>query len=79
MQGEYITWREAYEFAISETKYAYSGKLPTLEEFIGTFEEFWNEVTVENIITMWAVDPPGTKRMVNQKAIEEWEKNYEGQ
>lgn len=74
----YRDWRECYELAIDETMYGYSnGPWPSLEDFLRTFANFYDEFVWESRITSWPVDPPGSRRMALSKAESEWWEEYE--
>lgn len=63
-----MTWHEAHEKAISETKYGLRGEQPSKDEFMELFETFYDEIVATNHITIYPVDPPSSRRMAMSRA-----------
>ena len=72
MKTNSMTWRKAYRQAIGETEYGFRGENPTKEEFLGLFEEIYDEIIATHRISLWPVDPPGSHRMAKSKAAVVW-------
>ena len=74
----HIPWRVIVSEAIDEAMFGYenSENPPTKEEFLGTFQNFYEELVWENTITLWPVDPPGSHRMAKSRAAVVWADEY---
>jgi nitrate reductase beta subunit len=68
-----ITWHDAYEKAISETKHGIQfAENPTQDDFMELFEAFYDEITSTNRISSYPVDPPSSRRMAKSRARVVW-------
>lgn len=67
-----MTWHEAYDKAISETKHGLRDEQPTQDQFMKLFETFYDEIVATNHITSWPVDPPSSHRMAKSRARVVW-------
>lgn len=75
-----LTWDEAVAFATNEAIHGYDCRgyeiespHPDEDEFIKTFMNFYNEITATHRISIYPVDPPGSRRMAKGRAASIWE------
>lgn len=78
-----LTWDEAVAFATSEAIHAYDYRgydvepeVPDKDEFIGTFMSFYDEITATHHISIYPVDPPGSRRMAKGRAAVIWADDF---
>lgn len=71
-----MTWSEVYQEALSETCYAYREKTPEKEEFLATFQSFYDDIMSTHIISAYPYDPAGSRRAAISRATAVWADDF---